>query len=115
MKKTFLVSILVINTLITFGQYKSVTKVKLFMVKWDARYTITRDIDNIRKQYLYSFTMVDGSLVDLFSDYADCKIKLNSQDTINYKYNYCNICAEIFFRRKKVIIYFLDSISKMSS
>lgn len=109
MKKILLLLLLIVLYSSSYSKDYGLTKIKIYLVKWNARYTIVRNIDNIKREYLYYFEVLDDNLINMFSDYSDCINKLEMQDTINHQYNSCNACVELFFCRKKITIYFSNS------
>lgn len=111
MKKTLICILLIFLISDSFSQNQAigVTKIKIYMVKWYSHYHIVRNIENIKETYLYFFKMKDNELAYYFDSYTDCISKLKSQDTVSHKYNSCNICVELFFKKKKLSVYFKNN------
>ena len=104
-----ILSLIITNYSYTQNKQSGITKIKIYMVKWNSRYTIVRNIENIKNSYLYIFEMKDNELYNYFDDYTDGDNKLKSQDTTNFKYNSCNILVEIYFKKKKLSLYFKNT------
>ncbi len=91
------------------NNYKSII-IKIYLVKWDARYSLPRTIDNIRKNYIYYFE-TDGSDFDnLFQDSEDLAIFLANNPKLSEPVDIgASVCVEFWFGRKKTTLFFKNN------
>jgi len=92
------------------NQEKKISIVKIYLVKWDSRYTLIRTISNIKETALFYFETKDVDLHEMFYDYKDCISKLKSQEKIIESISATtNVCVEMYFGKKVVKLYFKNS------
>lgn len=107
-KKTlFFLMVLLLTTIdINAG---GISKVKMYLVNYQARYSIVPNISNIKKHHEYYIEIKESDVSDLFDSYSECKDFLSSPDTIVYKYNSCIACVEFCFKWRKLTVFFKEN------
>jgi len=85
-----------------------IRKIKIYGVSWNFRSRRPITIENLKRYSNYCVTLKKEylSIDDLFDDYKSCKKILTSQDTIFSSYNPCIACVKIYFKVKKITLYF---------
>lgn len=88
--------------------YEPIRKVKMYGVSWNFRSRRPITIENLKQYSNYSLTIKKDnlSIEDLFYDYRSCKEFLTSQDTVFSTFNACIVCVKIYFKVRKITIYF---------
>ncbi len=81
-------------------------KIKMYMVRWDAKYSSAITIENIQKRYAYYFEK-DCSDFLLDPDYKDCAGILEEQPLVAGEVdNTAKVWVEFYFGRKKIEAFF---------
>lgn len=85
-----------------------IRKIKIYGVSWNLRSRRPITIENLKQYSNYSLTIKKDNLSidELFYDYKSCKEFLTSQDTVFSSYNACIVCVKIYFKVRKITIYF---------
>ena len=112
MKKILiLLSLVVLTSFKVYEEYDSVVKIKVYMVRWDAKYRIIRTTENIQQNYLYYFEKDGTSLSNMFDDYDDCLLKLQSQSRCQEECSKkASAFVEMVFEDNKVVrLYFKNT------
>jgi hypothetical protein len=114
MRKAIIVLFLLIIPFYSFSQMNSetgITKIKMYMMRWNVKYRIVPEISNIKDNYEYYFESNGSYLRNMFIDYQDCDKKLKSQRKLGMEdMTIAYVCVELFFKRKKITLYFCDEI-----
>ena len=85
---------------------QNVSNVKIYMVRWNAKYSLIRTVENIKENNICFFESSAIDLTKMFRDYQDCVNKLKSQDTIKKNNILSHICVELVFDKNIVSIFF---------
>ena len=92
-----------VSTIFFFTNFKEkeetvVPVINIYFVKWDAIYKVDIDSGSILKKYKYFFSAKGYDFENMFFDYEDCLIKLNSSNTIQKEVCSVRSCVEFNYK-----------------
>jgi hypothetical protein len=89
---------------------KSLSSVKMYLVNWDARYTLPMTINNIKENNEYYFETDGTDFSELFESYLDLITFLEKNIKIEDKKDIsAQACVEFCFGKKIVSLFFIGS------